>query len=59
MNAQRDVIKLLMMVRTITHQHNETKQGTAALVDSDVRLMTYTQAKIRATTTTTRDLDHT
>ena len=33
------------MARTITHQPDKTKQGTAALVDSDVRLMTYTQAK--------------
>ena len=44
-NANRDVIKLMMMVRTITHQHDETKQGTAALVDSDVRLYSYTQEK--------------
>jgi len=44
-NADRDVIKLIMMVRTITHQHDETKQGTAALVDSDVRLYSYTQGK--------------
>ena len=39
-NADRDIIGLLNLVRDITHKHDETRQGTMALVESDLLLYT-------------------
>ena len=43
MNRDRDVLRLMVVIKTITHQHDDTKQGTMALVDSIVRLYNYVQ----------------
>ena len=39
-NATRNVIGLLCLVRDVTHKHDETRQGTMALVESDLQLYT-------------------
>ena len=37
-NLEKDVVGLLKLIRDVTHKHDETQQGTMALVESDMRL---------------------
>ena len=41
--ADKDVLKLIRSIKSISHQHDETKQGTMALVESDIRMITLRQ----------------
>ena len=37
-SSDQDVVELLLLIRDVTHKHDETKQGTMALVESDLLL---------------------
>ena len=37
-NSDKDVVGLLKLIRDVTHKHDETQQGTMALVESDMHL---------------------
>ena len=37
--ADQDNLKLIRSIESISHQHDETKQGTMALVESDIRMI--------------------
>ena len=41
--ADQDILKLIRSIESISHQHDETKQGTMALVESDIRMITLRQ----------------
>ena len=52
--ADQDVLKLIRSIESISHQHNETKQGTMALVESDIRMITLSRRTGRRTGDTKR-----
>ena len=39
-NDKKDVISLVTMIRDVAHAHDDTNQGTMAIVSSDVALYT-------------------
>ena len=41
--ADQDVLKLMRSIESISHKHDESKQGTMALIESDIRMITLRQ----------------